>query len=109
MACVHRAVGRQHGAIALPDGSRTDVLRLVKLIERFPVERLEVVQDSRESLTVLVRPAAGCTDDDLRGAADAATAALHGRLPMRLRRARPDEFTESRAGKHLNFVSLMEN
>ncbi|MFC0430402.1 phenylacetate--CoA ligase family protein [Kutzneria buriramensis] len=101
--------GRQHGAIALPDGSRTDVLRLVKLIERFPVERLQVVQDSRESLTVLVRPAAGCTDDDLRRAADAATAALHGRLPVRLRRARPDEFTESRAGKHLNFVSLMEN
>jgi phenylacetate-CoA ligase len=101
--------GRRHGAITLPDGSHTDVLRLVKLIERFPVERLQVVQSSTEELTVLVHPAARCTDDDLRRAADAATAALHHRLPVRLRRVRADEFTESRAGKHLNFVSLLEN
>ena len=101
--------GRQHGAIVLPDGSHTDVLRLVKLIERFPVERLQVVQDSTESLTVLVRPAAGFTDDHLLRATSAATAALHGRLPVRVRRAQADEFTESRAGKHLNFVSLLEN
>jgi phenylacetate-CoA ligase len=101
--------GRRHGAITLPDGSSTDVLRLVKLIERFPVERLQVVQSSTEELTVLVHPAAQCTDDDLRRAADAATAALHHRLPVRLRRVRADEFTESRAGKHLNFVSLLEN
>jgi phenylacetate-CoA ligase len=101
--------GRQHGAITLPDGSRTDVLRLVKLIERFPVERLQVVQSTTSELTVLVDPAVHCTDEDLRRAADAANAALHHRLPVRLRRARADEFTESRAGKHLNFVNLLEN
>ena len=101
--------GRQHGAITLPDGSQTDVLRLVKLIERFPVERLQVVQATTAELTVLVVPAAGCTDEDLRRAADAATAALHHRLPVRLRSAGADEFTESRAGKHLNFVNLLDN
>lgn len=101
--------GRQLGAITLPDGSRTDVLRLVKLIERFPVERLQVVQASTDELTVLVRPAAGRTDEDLRRAADAAAAALHHRLPVRLRRARAEEFTESRAGKHLNFVDRLEH
>ena len=101
--------GRQHGAITLPDGTRTDVLRLVKLIERFPVERLQVVQADTTELTVLVEPAASCTDEDLRRATEAANAALHHRLPVRLRRAGAGEFTESRAGKHLNFVSLLEN
>jgi phenylacetate-CoA ligase len=101
--------GRQYGAITLPDGSRVDVLRLVKLLDRVPLERLQVVQADTTELTVLVLPAAGCTDDDLRRAAEAANAALHHRLPVRLRRAGPEEFAESSAGKHLNFVNLLEN
>ncbi|WP_345034404.1 hypothetical protein [Kutzneria kofuensis] len=101
--------GRQYGAITLPDGTRIDVLRLVKQLDRFPLERLQVVQADTTELTVLVVPAAGCTDDDLRRATDAANAALHHRLPVRLRRAAAEEFAESSAGKHLNFVNLLEN
>lgn len=97
--------GRWPGAIEFPDGSSTDVMRLIKLLDHCPVEQVQVIQQESLDLTVLVLPRPDCTDEDLRRAAEAATAALRGALPVTVRRAGIDEFVTTAAGKHRYFVS----
>jgi phenylacetate-CoA ligase len=98
--------GRSYGEIRLPSGAGVDAQRVVKLLEKYPVQRLQVVQDDASSLRVLVQPLGEFTATHAGEIERAAVALLPEPMTVRVRAAVDADFVSARGGKSQAFISM---
>jgi phenylacetate-CoA ligase len=99
-------VGRQLAQIVLPGGERWDALRVVRVVDTFPVKRLQVIQESRRDLVVLVDPLPQFTRQTLVAVHDAVHTALDGQLMVRVEVVTDTQFHHRNQVKNVNFIPL---
>ncbi|GIM87117.1 phenylacetate--CoA ligase family protein [Salinispora arenicola] len=93
--------------LILPDGTRKDIFGLLRLLEEYPVRRLQIVQEAINDLRILLAPDETFCADDCAEIAGRIKDLLQPAPSVKVELSEVADFYPGPGGKISNFISTM--